>query len=739
MLCDIAEEYVSIARKAFQWLAFSERPLQLNELAEAAILGLLGSLNVEDRLTSPYDVVDICSNLVAVTPSGAIDETETKIQIAFSHITVKEYLLTESARSARAARFSISDIKAQTLLCHACLSYLITSMREDTSTVETQKSLPLLSYTMQFWYQHVVTLREKDGLPSSIVALAVELFDTKRIKSILRGNHNPVMETPEGLDAVSSNTSNFPTSLYYASILGLDEVVSLLIQRGDRLDEVGGYCGSPLHAAAFNGHVGSVHLLMEHGADVNLTAGYFGSVLQIASYGGHAEIIHLLLELGADVNLESGYYGSALQAAVAAGHKEVVELLIEYGADINAQGGAFGNALSASAEGAHVEVVQTLLENGANLDAHGDLETRSALYHAAAQGHSQVVRLLLDAGAGFNTRRLDNRSVYDHDSQTESPFIAAARGGHVEVVQLLMRSGHDGGPEKILALHEATLHDHSSVVEVLLKVGGYIVNSKDEKGCSPWMKAASRGHIKTIHVLEQADAQTNATDNHGNTALMMAIEGGHKAMVRYLLLNGAETDAKNSAGKTAMDIAIAKNDHDMVALLTKMDELGIFEKESMLDNDNRSDYNDVMDHTEDLSIPESPKQRLQIELTIEQTRNLVAELRKDKKSETDMRGKNSSVSVASSSDPTKVTGTRTKDINDILNILQKRLDTSISIKSPKLKTTSSRSLQRSSTFGLDMEHDSTKRIPLSTLQRRFTWESDDDDVNDDTRKESRPR
>lgn len=221
----------------------------------------------------------------------------------------------------------------------------------------------------------------------------------------------------------------------------------------------------------------------------------------------------------------------------------------KFGAYINAQGGAFGNALSASAEGAHAEVVKTLLENGANPNAQGNLETRGALYQAAARGHSEVVRLLLDAGARFQSPRIDDRSTYDHDSQTESPFIAAARGGYVEVVQMLMRAGCKDRSDKIPAIHAATQYNHSSVVKLLLKVGGYIVSSKDENGSSPWMKAASRGHIRTIHVLSAADAQPNATDNRGTTALMMAVEGGHKAMVRYLLQNHAETEAKTSAGR----------------------------------------------------------------------------------------------------------------------------------------------------------------------------------------------
>ena len=164
---------------------------------------------------------------------------------------------------------------------------------------------------------------------------------------------------------------------------------------------------------------------------------------------------------------------------------------------------------------------------------------------------------------------------------------------------MLMRAGYDDPSEKIPALHVATQDYHSSALEVILKVGGFIVNPKDEKDYSPWMKAASRGHTKIIKVLLDADAQTNATDNRGATALMMVTEGGHEAIVRYLLQKHADTRVKYSAGETAIDIAVAKNDHDMVQLLTKMRTRGISERESMSDNDN--DYDDIKDRTEDIS------------------------------------------------------------------------------------------------------------------------------------------
>ncbi len=44
------------------------------------------------------------------------------------------------------------------------------------------------------------------------------------------------------------------------------------------------------------------------------------------------------------VNAQGGEYGNALYAASAGGYEKMVQMLIDAGADVNAQGGVFGNA-----------------------------------------------------------------------------------------------------------------------------------------------------------------------------------------------------------------------------------------------------------------------------------------------------------------------------------------------------------------------------------------------------------
>jgi ankyrin repeat protein len=154
--------------------------------------------------------------------------------------------------------------------------------------------------------------------------------------------------------------------------------------------------------------------------------------------------------------------------------------------------------------------LQALIEGGAKDDIHvwdgmpkkpmflepvpvdcRDASGWTPLMCAAAHGHTEMCRLLLESQADVNARK--NFSV--------APLHLASRGGHAAAVALLLEQRADAMMQKLdeaLPIHGAALGAHPSVVELLL--------------------AAAGEHAKS--------AQLKHPDGDGQTCLHAAARGG---------------------------------------------------------------------------------------------------------------------------------------------------------------------------------------------------------------------
>ncbi|NJP89140.1 ankyrin repeat domain-containing protein [Nonomuraea sp. FMUSA5-5] len=117
----------------------------------------------------------------------------------------------------------------------------------------------------------------------------------------------------------------------------------------------------------------------------------------------------------------------------------------------------------------------------------------AALYQAAVQGHGDIVRTLLAAGA-------------DPDQETEDglPLCAAACWGHLDAVNALLDAGADPdrqeSPGAMTALHWAVANDRLAVVEALLARGAD-PDLRDSAGNTPLSRAAERGATAVVRAL----------------------------------------------------------------------------------------------------------------------------------------------------------------------------------------------------------------------------------------------
>ena len=555
-LSEIPNKYAAVAKNAFQWLAFSERPLYIEELAEAAILNQQYALNPDDRFGSPYDIVDVCSSLVKIYDHAG-DEPHKK-QLVFAHHTVKEYLLSTQTN------FSFFESDAQLLISHVSLSYLISFTQAGLETDNGSASFPLLKYATKYWYNHVKAVSKNGELMDPMATLAIELFDSKSAEAVSNGSNAATSDTVEGPEAVEKS-GGFPSSLYFASLLGLTDIVRRLVDRGDDVEQAGGFCGRSLEAAAYSGNEAVVRCLVSSGADVVSKSGHYGSALQAAAHRGHRSISQLLVEYGADINYTSGYCGTALQAAATGGYVDLVQILIEYRADINSLSGPYGTALIAAAHRGHRDVVLMLVENGADIEAQDSERRFTALYAAAASGHCDVVRLLLDSGADIN------KKIGGYGGA----LGAAVHGEYDDVVEVLVRYGADinlediSGSDIIQALlHTAAERAYDDVIRLLVHRDSKVVNMKDKQGIPLLTKVVKRKNTRMVQFLLENGASTEAADANGNTALSAAVQDSHdNPIVRLLFDSRAQISSRDRLGRTTLDLDIPKKQAALFHLL----------------------------------------------------------------------------------------------------------------------------------------------------------------------------
>ncbi|XP_076469828.1 ankyrin repeat and SAM domain-containing protein 6-like isoform X4 [Babylonia areolata] len=207
-----------------------------------------------------------------------------------------------------------------------------------------------------------------------------------------------------------------------------------------------------------------------------------------------------------------------------------------------------------------VDSVITLLDQGCDVDSL-DEDENTLLQVASANGHDNVVRLLIMRGAGLDKRNvfgwtpLLQASRYGHsnvvalliqhqaDIQAKNRYGAsaltlAARGGHIQTVKLLVESGVDlnGASEgcEFTPLLAAALHGHDAVLRFLLDRGCDMNFCTPTSGLTPLMLAALNGHMTTAQILIEKGGDPNVVNVGDKTALGIATVRGKREVRGYL-------------------------------------------------------------------------------------------------------------------------------------------------------------------------------------------------------------
>ncbi len=207
-----------------------------------------------------------------------------------------------------------------------------------------------------------------------------------------------------------------------------------------------------------------------------------------------------------------------------------------------------GTALTSVCEwGQAIEVVKYLIAQGAEIEARADRDGFSPLVAAAYQGHTDIIDLLVKAGANIHV---------DDDAPLEWATLFDQWGS----ARSLLAVGAD--PDSRLNRESTALTsavtdarpNRTKIINALLDAG-VDVNRGRKDGATALHEAASTGQVDLITLLIERGANVSAATESGDTPAITAARHGQLAALRCLGDLGADLDHPNAEGATARALA----------------------------------------------------------------------------------------------------------------------------------------------------------------------------------------
>ncbi|XP_068651694.1 probable E3 ubiquitin-protein ligase XBOS32 isoform X2 [Aristolochia californica] len=274
--------------------------------------------------------------------------------------------------------------------------------------------------------------------------------------------------------------------------------------------------------------------------------------------------------------------------------------------EVNISKRASGERLVSAARDGDLQEAKALLDYNPRLARYSTFGVRnSPLHYSAAQGHHEIVSLLLESGVDINLRNYRGQTA----------LMQACQYGHWEVVQNLMLFRANVHKTDYLnggtALHFAALNGHTRCIRLLLvdyvpsipnfwdlirrrssqqnPVVGFemgallrIINKPADGGITALHMAALNGHVESTHLLLDfgasvsdvtvEDGTTIDLIGAGSTPLHYAACGGNVQCCQVLIARGASLTAKNANGWTPLMVARSWHRHWLEGILNKKPE-----------------------------------------------------------------------------------------------------------------------------------------------------------------------
>jgi len=456
-----------LGMEAIMWIAYSERPLEPDELCQA--LGVaIGSTDLDnDNAPSIRTILNCGLGLVTV------DSSSSKVRLV--HFTLQEYIL-ENPTVFYNPHSKIAEV-CLTYLNFSCIKELSPSLPSPPPTT------PFLEYASRYWGKHC----RRETSPS-VIELALKLLDRFDSHILRKSFLKEEFKRLWGPYDSPTHLTNF-TALHAGACLGVLEIMVPLLEINkwdlNALDEFGMTASL---WATYRGYDAIVKLLLDQeGVDPCSTNHSGNTLLLCAAWAGERTVVQMLLERN-DINPDAADEGGRTPLSWATG-PTLLEPCTEEGCGTAAP---------------------RLLERN-DVDPHStDKSCRTALSRATKNGPEKIIRMI--DGGDFCS--------HGYSSGGAGRMIGwGSNDRHEEIVRILL-GRNDLDPDRAdkrgrTPLSWAAEYGHEESVRMLLERDDVNPHNVDKSGQTPLSWAAKNGHGKIVGMLSQRNNSHSDTADEG--------------------------------------------------------------------------------------------------------------------------------------------------------------------------------------------------------------------------------
>lgn len=291
------------------------------------------------------------------------------------------------------------------------------------------------------------------------------------------------------------------------------------------------------------GHIDAATLLLKHVEDIDRKYFFYDeeqstvraerNALHQACQKGHLPIVKLLVEAGANpaIPIEQKDY-SVLSLTIQNGHFEIAKWLLEFDSENTIFGTMLNHAFVSAAQSNHMELFELLMTKVEDIDLTVSDRERTALHQACQNGHVDILRKLITAGANIA------KPTGDNSDGLCTALTLAVSNQRNDVIDELLSQGRQlfSDAQIIYAIAETVLNNNFNLIE---KIYSHEVDINAVYG-----------------TLDE-------------TIMHLVVRVGESDMCQWLLEHGGDANKPNFYGVSAYQLAVIEDNRELIEIFTQ--------------------------------------------------------------------------------------------------------------------------------------------------------------------------